>query len=380
MDVRCQVCGKPHTTSDAPQRVRVVHFRCAACFTLHVIGPSGAKPVTLTSPSPRTEASWLPPPPLSLAPPPVALTRSPPVTAAETPHDDEPTTLRVSPPATRTRGRAGIAIALGVAAGLGAGILATLDSPERPRGRISSIVEPGPAPVALAPEPRAAVAQAPEPSHEDAPPRAAPPEVPLGSGIPAQPAAQVQPRAPSAPSPLPIEPRTVIEPGTARDGVPSADPKAAAPPAVLPSEPSPAPGSAADALYDAEAVEVASAADASVATEATPSPGPADEAAVEAPPISPPPIDAPIDERALKAAMAAAASRAAACSVPEGPRGSGRVAVTVAPSGRVTLALVEGPPFAGTAVGTCVAQAFRAVSVPPFSGGYTKVYRSFTVR
>lgn len=58
----------------------------------------------------------------------------------------------------------------------------------------------------------------------------------------------------------------------------------------------------------------------------------------------------------------------------------GRVAVTVAPSGRVTVALVEGFPYAGTSVGACVARAFQGVTVPPFDGEYVKVRSRFTLR
>jgi hypothetical protein len=42
--------------------------------------------------------------------------------------------------------------------------------------------------------------------------------------------------------------------------------------------------------------------------------------------------------------------------------------VTFAPSGRVTQANLQGPPFAGTATGSCIAKAFRSSSVPPFEG------------
>jgi hypothetical protein len=55
------------------------------------------------------------------------------------------------------------------------------------------------------------------------------------------------------------------------------------------------------------------------------------------------------------------------------------VQVTFAPSGRVTSATVMGPPFAGTAVGGCVAGAFRRAKVPAFSGNPVTVSKSFAI-
>jgi hypothetical protein len=42
--------------------------------------------------------------------------------------------------------------------------------------------------------------------------------------------------------------------------------------------------------------------------------------------------------------------------------------VTFDPSGRSSQAVVEGRPFAGTPVGSCVASKFYGVSVSPFDG------------
>ena len=53
--------------------------------------------------------------------------------------------------------------------------------------------------------------------------------------------------------------------------------------------------------------------------------------------------------------------------------------VTFAPSGNVTSAQVEGPPFAGTPVGGCIASAFRSAKVPPFSGPPVSVSKSFNI-
>jgi predicted Zn finger-like uncharacterized protein len=82
---------------------------------------------------------------------------------------------------------------------------------------------------------------------------------------------------------------------------------------------------------------------------------------------------------AASAALAAAAGGARGCKKPDGPTGSGRVRVTFAPSGNVTQSAVQGAPFAGTAVGGCVAAAFRGARVPPFDGSPVSVTKSFSI-
>ncbi|MBI5535560.1 MAG: zinc-ribbon domain-containing protein [Deltaproteobacteria bacterium] len=102
-------------------------------------------------------------------------------------------------------------------------------------------------------------------------------------------------------------------------------------------------------------------------------------------PKAPPPPDPgggatnPFDRGAAISALNAAAGGASGCKKPDGPTGTGRVAVTFAPSGRVTSANVEGPPFAGTSVGGCVAARFRGASVPPFAGSPVTVHKSFSI-
>jgi hypothetical protein len=73
------------------------------------------------------------------------------------------------------------------------------------------------------------------------------------------------------------------------------------------------------------------------------------------------------------------AGTARLCKTPDGPTGLGRVKLTFAPSGNVTSAIVEGPPFAGTNVGGCVAKTFRSAKVPPFSGAPFSVTKSFNI-
>jgi len=67
------------------------------------------------------------------------------------------------------------------------------------------------------------------------------------------------------------------------------------------------------------------------------------------------------------------------CKKPDGPTGMGRVTITYANNGIASTATIEGPPFAGTAVGGCVAARFRAANVPPFGGSPVTVHKSFNI-
>jgi predicted Zn finger-like uncharacterized protein len=87
----------------------------------------------------------------------------------------------------------------------------------------------------------------------------------------------------------------------------------------------------------------------------------------------------PFSKASAISALTGAAGSAGGCKKPGGPTGTGKVQVTFAPSGRVTSATVMGAPFAGTAVGGCVAGAFRRAKVPAFSGNPVTVSKSFAI-
>ncbi len=87
----------------------------------------------------------------------------------------------------------------------------------------------------------------------------------------------------------------------------------------------------------------------------------------------------PFSKASAISALTAAAGSAGGCKKAGGPTGTGKVQVTFAPSGRVTSATVMGSPFAGTAVGGCVAGAFRRAKVPAFSGNPVTVSKSFSI-
>jgi serine/threonine-protein kinase len=105
---------------------------------------------------------------------------------------------------------------------------------------------------------------------------------------------------------------------------------------------------------------------------------PKPDAPIAAAPLPPPSERGPVSRGAALSALAAAASRAASCSNPDGPSGSARAMVTFSPDGPVTEVSLPAP-FAGTPVGSCVASAFKGAHVPPFSGGSVTLPQSFRV-
>ena len=184
---------------------------------------------------------------------------------------------------------------------------------------------------------------------------------------------QSRPPAATATATVATKPRPVAtadEPSIddAPASAPSAAAKTAAPvtatPATPPAPSQPAPGKSTAAT----APPPATAAPAPAPT--TPAPA----ATADAPATGP-----EFDKTAAAAALAAAAADAASCKAEGDPSGVARVAVTFAPSGRVTSAVVSGPPFAGTTTGGCIARKLRGASVPPFDGSPVIVNRTVTI-
>ncbi len=91
-----------------------------------------------------------------------------------------------------------------------------------------------------------------------------------------------------------------------------------------------------------------------------PAPKPDEKAASDAP--------GPFNTTAASAALTAAAGSASSCRKEGDPSGVANVTVTFSPSGRAINANVQGPPFAGTVTGGCIASRMRSAKVPPFSG------------
>jgi serine/threonine-protein kinase len=78
------------------------------------------------------------------------------------------------------------------------------------------------------------------------------------------------------------------------------------------------------------------------------------------------------------ARLRGASEMAKLCRRPGAQTGPGKVQVTFDPSGSVTAVEVM-PPYAGTGAGACVAQKFRSVKVPPFSGSPTTLQKGFAL-
>jgi hypothetical protein len=53
--------------------------------------------------------------------------------------------------------------------------------------------------------------------------------------------------------------------------------------------------------------------------------------------------------------------------------------VTFSPNGSVASASVDGPPFAGTSVGGCIAAAFRGAHIPAYDGPPQPVSKSVSI-
>lgn len=88
----------------------------------------------------------------------------------------------------------------------------------------------------------------------------------------------------------------------------------------------------------------------------------------------------PFDRNAAAQALNAAVAEASGCRKEGDPSGMARVKITFAPSGRVTTAIVQGPPFVGTKTGGCIAATLRRAKVPPFTGSLVTVGKTVVIR
>lgn len=86
------------------------------------------------------------------------------------------------------------------------------------------------------------------------------------------------------------------------------------------------------------------------------------------------------DKAAAATALGAAADQASGCRKDGDPSGVATVHVTFSNSGRATRATIEGPPFAGTPTGGCIAAALRGAKVPPFGGDRVTVTKRVVIR
>lgn len=87
----------------------------------------------------------------------------------------------------------------------------------------------------------------------------------------------------------------------------------------------------------------------------------------------------PFDRDAANSALSSAAAQASACRQDGDPTGVAKVVVTFAPSGRVTSATINGPPFAGTPTGSCIAKTMRGMNLPPFQGDLMTISKTVVI-
>ena len=105
-------------------------------------------------------------------------------------------------------------------------------------------------------------------------------------------------------------------------------------------------------------------------------------ATTAAPLVAAPQLPTPreaLDLGRLRVIVAAMAASAAGCG--DGSQsGSARVAITFAPTGRATSAVIQGGAFAGTRAGSCIANIMRQAKVPAFKGRHVTVNKTVRIR
>jgi hypothetical protein len=111
------------------------------------------------------------------------------------------------------------------------------------------------------------------------------------------------------------------------------------------------------------------------ASPVAPAPDLAPSAAEPAEPVKP----APFSLKAANLSLETSARAASSCRRGSDPSGVARAVVTFAPTGRVTAAVISGPPFAGTETGSCIARALRQTVIPAFEGAITTVSKTVEV-
>jgi hypothetical protein len=115
------------------------------------------------------------------------------------------------------------------------------------------------------------------------------------------------------------------------------------------------------------------------ASQAIEKPAEAEKPTPQAPKPEPAEPGTDFDRAAAVAALKSAAGEAAACRKDADPSGTATLTITFAPSGRVTTATIQGPPFAGTPTGGCIANSMRRAHVPAFSGERVTVTKTIVI-
>ncbi len=191
--------------------------------------------------------------------------------------------------------------------------------------------------------------------------------------------------------------RVAAAPPPAAEARPGVEARPATPPSVAPTEPAKV-AMAVDSLPIAKANEPKPARGSKAHAAKPPAEKPAAEAPAE---VAAPAEEAPapltgnaaaaqeatnqaavqeieFNKDVARQALEDASQRAAGCRTIDTPAGAARIAVTFAPAGNVTAAVIESGPFVGTSAGGCVAAKFRTVRVPAFTGEPVTVHKSIS--
>jgi hypothetical protein len=91
-------------------------------------------------------------------------------------------------------------------------------------------------------------------------------------------------------------------------------------------------------------------------------------------------VVAEFDRDAATSALDKAATDASSCRKDGDPSGVARVSITFSDSGRATRATVDGPPFAGTATGGCIAEVMRKARIPAYAGDHITVKKTVVIQ
>jgi predicted Zn finger-like uncharacterized protein len=412
--VVCTSCSAKFHVPDELIRGKLVKFRCRKCGeAIDVDGRRSAQPA---APPPRAAADIAPldtpaafsqrtlPPPRpptspSASSPGLHPWPEPPRTRSTAPTANSPSAApppeelsahfeAVRDPSSRGPKIAAV-VALLVAAGLSGVGLGMRSTPGSSAGILvhnmpSAALPSDPAdPASLVPERAAGASKEGEPSQSSRTPTRVT-DLPLAvEGVDPAPASKASPPTkPGDPLLDKKEPQTAHEesPAAPMGGVANNDPPAAVEPTAVPDEApaeTPPPAVAPAAVANAPRATAPSAPPA-VANTTPPNP-PAAQPANPAP--APPPVPhaankGDFNTQAAREALEDAAVRAAKCKTIDSPSGTARIAVTFAPNGQATNAVIESGPFVGTAAGTCVASKFRTARVPAFTGEAVQVHKS----
>jgi predicted Zn finger-like uncharacterized protein len=356
--VVCTSCSAKFHVPDELIRGKLVKFRCRKCGSaIDVDGRSSARPPAALESPPKAEITavdtpatfsqrTLPPPPR----PPIGLTKSSPNLHAPNLHPWP------EPPRTRST-TAPIAISESTSPEESLPRLETVRDPSNRAPKIAAfvalLIAAGLSVFGLAMRGTPGESHGPEQGARPGDPTAAARALPAGEGNPNDRSSRAPTRVTDLPPAEGADPATTG--ATAEKQEPEQAPLANAIPAVPGEAPTPSPAGASEP----------GSVNGPLAAPTTAVPAPA--------PVAPSPAPAArgkgdFNTQAAREAMEDAAGRAGKCRNIDTPSGTARVAVTFAPNGHVTNAIIESGPFVGTTAGTCVATKFRAAKVPPFSG------------